>query len=110
MTMAAKLPDLTRHQMLVLMAISNGRLHGPAVVASYEKLTEGKLSITQGALYTTLQRLEDKGFLTSLLMGQKAKNPANRRRYYEVTPLGRRVLEHHAAILRKILNTPPKLR
>lgn len=108
--MAAKLPDLTRHQMLVLMAIGNGRLHGPAIVASYEELTEGKLSITQGTLYTTLQRMEDKGFLASLLTGQKAKNPANRRRYYEVTPLGRRVLEHHIAILRKILHAPPKLR
>lgn len=102
--MPERIPDLTLRQALVLMAIGRGRLHGPAIIASCEELTGDELPITQGALYVTLQRMEHSGLLASELENPRARNPANRRRYYEVTPAGRQALERIRALWRKLLN------
>jgi DNA-binding PadR family transcriptional regulator len=46
-----------------------------------------------GAIYTTLQRLEDKGFITSHASEPVAKRGGRSRRQFRVTAAGRRALE-----------------
>jgi PadR family transcriptional regulator, regulatory protein PadR len=74
---------------LILRALANGRLHGYDVVAWIRESTGGVLEIEEGALYTSLHRMEARGWLAF----EWATSPKGRRaKYYSLTPEGRRQL------------------
>ncbi|SRR5581483_2656435 len=76
--------------LLILKAISLGPLHGYAVLLRILQLTEGQLSIEQGAVYPALYRLEHQG----LLNARWGISDNNRRaRFYSLTAAGRRRLQ-----------------
>jgi PadR family transcriptional regulator, regulatory protein PadR len=50
-------------------------------------------SVSVGAMRTALQRLEDKGFLKSELGEATAVRGGKRKRYFTVTPYGKKALE-----------------
>jgi DNA-binding PadR family transcriptional regulator len=49
-------------------------------------------ALTVGALYRTLDRLEDKGYVTSAFSGPTAERGGRSKRYFKVRPLGLRAL------------------
>jgi transcriptional regulator len=76
-------------ELLVLKTLSLAPLHGWGIGQRIQQLSEGALEVNQGSLYPALQRLEQRGLITS--DWQMTEN--NRRaRYYEITPAGRRAL------------------
>lgn len=83
-----KLLPLTPTAFHVLGVLAGGPRHGYGVAQEVEELTEGRIVMGPGTLYGTLQRM-----LGSALT-EEAENPgeqglhAQRRRYYEMTPLG----------------------
>jgi PadR family transcriptional regulator len=75
---------------LVLKSLSDGALHGYGVVDWIRVVTEGRLQIDDGALYTSLHRMEKRGWLKP----EWGVSPKGRRaKYYELTPGGRKQLE-----------------
>jgi DNA-binding PadR family transcriptional regulator len=50
-------------------------------------------SVTMGAVYAALDRLEDKGFVRSEFGEATAQRGGKARRHFEVTPLGMRTLK-----------------
>ncbi len=75
--------------LLVLKAVSLGRLHGYGVLLRIQQISGGALQIQQGALYPALYRLEHKG----LIVGDWGISENKRRaKYYELTPSGHRRL------------------
>ena len=50
-------------------------------------------SVARGALYTTLDRLEQKGLLRSRMAGGSRARSGRPRRYYQVTAVGIRALK-----------------
>ena len=78
---------------LILKAVSLGRLHGYAVLQRIEQITGGALQVQQGALYPALYRLEHQGLLKS----EWGTSDNNRRaKYYRLTAAGRRRLTEGA--------------
>jgi DNA-binding PadR family transcriptional regulator len=80
------LPHMTFH---VLLALAEGDAHGWEIIRRIRALTEGTSDPSSGSLYLAMMRLEDQGLL------EEADGPADadqRRRYYRITPFGRRVL------------------
>lgn len=76
--------------LLVLKAVSLGKLHGYGVLLRIEQISGGALSIEQGALYPALYRLERQG----LLHTEWGVSDNNRRaKYYTLTPAGRSRLQ-----------------
>lgn len=76
-------------ELLVLKTLSLAPLHGWGIGQRIQQISHGELEVNQGSLYPALQRLEQKGLITS--DWQTTEN--NRRaRYYEITPTGRRAL------------------
>jgi PadR family transcriptional regulator, regulatory protein PadR len=75
--------------LLVLKAVSLGRLHGYGVLLRIEQITGGALQVQQGALYPALYRLEHQGLLTTE-WGVSANG--RRAKYYRLTAAGRRRL------------------
>jgi len=76
--------------LLVLRAVSLGRLHGYGVLLRIQQISRGELVIGQGALYPALHRLEHQGFLAT----EWGVSDNNRRaKYYKLTAAGRRRLK-----------------
>lgn len=74
---------------LILNALSGGDLHGYDVVDWIRTTTNGALQIEDGALYTSLHRMEGRGWLDH----QWRVSPKGRRaKYYRLTAEGRRQL------------------
>ena len=75
--------------LLILRAVSLGRLHGYGVLLRIDQISRGALVIEQGALYPALYRLEQQGLLAT----EWGVSDNNRRaKYYELTAAGRRRL------------------
>jgi len=80
--------------LLILKAVSLGRLHGYGVLLRIEQITGGALQIQQGALYPALYRLEHQGLIES----EWGTSEHNRRaKYYRLTATGRARLGEEAA-------------
>ena len=101
--------------LLILKAVSLGRLHGYGVLLRIEQISGGALQIQQGALYPALYRLEHQGLIAS----EWGTSDNNRKaKYYQLTPLGRRRLgdevaswnQMAAAIARSLAATPQEIR
>ncbi len=80
--------------LLILKAVSLGRLHGYAMLLRIEQISGGALQIQQGALYPALYRLEYRGLIAS---EWGASETGRRAKYYKLTPLGRRALREEIA-------------
>ena len=74
---------------LILKAVSLGKLHGYGVLLRIEQISGGALLVQQGALYQALARLEHRGLIDS----EWGTSENNRRaKYYRLTAAGRRRL------------------
>lgn len=75
--------------LLILQALAREPLHGYDVVEWIRRATGGVLEIEDGALYTSLHRMEARGWLAH----EWTISPKGRRaKYYSLTPEGRRQL------------------
>ena len=80
--------------LLILKAVSLGRLHGYGVLLRIQQISGGALRIQQGALYPALYRLELQGLIAS----EWGTSENNRRaKYYHLTGAGRRRLGEETA-------------
>jgi PadR family transcriptional regulator, regulatory protein PadR len=72
--------------LLILKAVSLGRLHGYGVLLRIQQISGGALKIQQGALYPALYRLEQQGLIES----EWGTSDNNRRaKFYHLTTAGR---------------------
>jgi PadR family transcriptional regulator, regulatory protein PadR len=72
--------------LLILKAVSLGRLHGYGVLLRIQQITDGALQVQQGALYPALYRLERQALIES----EWGTSDANRRaKFYRLTTAGR---------------------
>jgi DNA-binding PadR family transcriptional regulator len=58
--------------------------------------------ISPGAVYVTLDRLEDKGLISSRLSDPTPKRGGRSKRYYRLEALGERALEESAATSKRV--------
>ncbi|MBX3699736.1 MAG: PadR family transcriptional regulator [Dokdonella sp.] len=76
--------------LLGVLAAARQPMYGYQIARQLELTGEGVLSGKQSALYPVLRNLDTAGLLASEVEPSVAGPP---RRYYRITPLGRRVLE-----------------
>ena len=75
--------------LLVLKALVFGPRHGYAVARWVRETSDGRIDVEEGALYTSLHRMQRRGWLES----EWGVSENNRRaRYYSLTNAGRRQL------------------
>jgi PadR family transcriptional regulator PadR len=80
--------------LLILKAVSLGKLHGYGVLLRIEQISGNSFHIQQGALYPALYRLEKQGLIDS----EWGTSDNNRRaKYYQLTTLGRQRLRQESA-------------
>jgi len=76
--------------LLAVLARAKAPMYGYQIAKQLDETGEGVLSGKQSALYPVLRNLEASGLLDSEVEPSVAGPP---RRYYRITPLGRRVLD-----------------
>ena len=79
----------------ILLALSNRERHGYAIMRAMEERSDGAISLHAGTLYRALARLVDSGLLEEVEEAPDP-DPDERRRYYGLTGLGRRVARAEA--------------
>jgi DNA-binding PadR family transcriptional regulator len=90
----AQIDSLGQFEQLVLSAIValGNKAYGVSIHEKVEQLTQPK-SVSSGAVYITLDRLEDKGLVRSWLADPTPERGGRRKRYYELQAAGERALE-----------------
>lgn len=84
-----------------LLAVAGQPKHGYAISQEVAEVTEGRVTMGPGTLYGTLQRLRDNGWVQRTEVTEDDAPHAGRRRYYELTSLGRTVLRNEAERLQR---------
>jgi PadR family transcriptional regulator PadR len=86
--------------MLILQTLTLQPLHGYAIAQHIERLSDDVLSIEQGSLYPALERLQNKGWITS----KWGESPTGRKaRYYTISASGRRQLGKEISAFDRVL-------
>jgi DNA-binding PadR family transcriptional regulator len=114
-----ELLPLTPVVLHILLALADGRRsseheettgrHGYAVAQEVEAMTEGQIRMGPGTLYGSIQRMLTSGLIEEVARGKvpRAQSAAvdedERRRYYRLSPLGRRVLQLELARLARVV-------
>jgi DNA-binding PadR family transcriptional regulator len=100
------MPNPPEHQPLtapvfhILQALADEERHGYAIMQDVAIQTNGALQLGPGTLYGCLKRMVAAGLVAESeerpAAGKDAGKNDERRRYYEMTPLGRRVVQAEA--------------
>ena len=88
-------------ELLILTVLGSGDRHGYAIRKEVLDSTQGRVAIEAGNLYRYIRSLEDDG----LVVDAPARDAATdeRRIYYRLTPLGKRVLAAELERLRSLV-------
>lgn len=84
------LPSATFH---ILLALADGQRHGYAIMQEVAARTDGQVELSAGTLYRSIQRMLEQGLLVETRQRPAREHDDERRRYYQLTPFGRRVAE-----------------
>ena len=92
---------------MLTVAILYEEAYGISIKNEIEERLERKVSI--GAMRTALIRLEKKGFLKSEFGEATPERGGKRKRYYKVTPYGKKALVHVREVRRQLWEAIPKI-
>lgn len=98
----AQLP-LKAVDVLVLTMLSAGDRHGYGIRQDIIDHTSGSIALEAGNLYRTIRRLEADGLIDESGRRPAADSDDERRRYYRLTPFGKRVLAAELERLRTLV-------
>ena len=93
---------LTPAVLHILLALADGEQHGYAVAQAVESLTDGTVRMGPGTLYGSIGRMVASGLIEEARPRGRS-NDDERRRFYRMTALGRRVLETETDRLARVV-------
>src|SRR5215471_21049936 len=94
---------LTKEAFHVLLAISGEPRHGYGIIQDVDAATGGALVLRTGTLYNILKRLLEEGWIVESDDRPGPDEDDERRRYYALTPDGRRALQAEAQRLDRMV-------
>jgi len=90
---------------LLTVAILGDEAYGVTVTQELEQKT-GR-SVGFSTVHTTLQRMEEKGLLSSKMGGATAERGGRRKRFFTVTAFGRKALQEVKQVREELWNALP---
>lgn len=97
-----KLDPLPSAAFQILLALSEEKLHGYAIMRQVESQTEGRVRLGPGTLYSSIQTLLEHKLIEEVDAGEPDK-ATERRRYYRITAAGCNVVRAEAERLADLL-------
>jgi DNA-binding PadR family transcriptional regulator len=89
----------------ILLSLTDEPRHGYAIIADVRERTGDAIQLTASTLYDALARLLEEDWLKEVDAPADAPDRDERRRYYQLTPAGRRALENETSRLEWMLST-----
>ena len=87
---------LTPAEFEILLALVDGDLHGYAIMQEVTGRTLGSVKLLPGTLYRALTRMVEKSLIRHVGQPNSVDSDDERRRYYNLTALGGKVLKAEA--------------
>jgi DNA-binding PadR family transcriptional regulator len=94
------LPPATFH---ILLAVADEDRHGYGIIQDVAARTENELKLSAGTLYRSVQRMLEQGLIVEPRERPEPDLDDERRRYYRITALGRKVAEAEARRLSQLV-------
>jgi len=88
----------------ILLALAPEERHGYAILQEVAALTDGALELEPGTLYRALHRMLKDGWVAESTRRPAADQDDERRRYYRLTALGRRIASAEADRLWRLVS------
>lgn len=92
MDVQANLP-LTETTFFIMLSLASEPKHGYAIMKEVETLSRGNVQLRTGTLYGAIKRLLGAGWIERMGEEDKRKDQGRGRKSYQLTNLGRRVME-----------------
>ena len=87
----------------ILLALASEERHGYGLLQEVASLTGGDMQLEAGTLYRALHRMLKDGWVVESARRPAADQDDERRRYYRLTPAGRRVATAEAERLSRLV-------
>lgn len=87
----------------ILLALAEEDLHGYAIMRQVAEQTDGAMRLGPGTLYSSVQTLLEEGCIEEVDVREDATLGRERRRYYRLTPAGRKLARSEAERLGNLL-------
>jgi DNA-binding PadR family transcriptional regulator len=94
---------LHRDTFHILVSLADHDRHGYSVMRDIAERTNGALRLSPSSLYASIKRLLEQGLIEELAERPDPEHDDERRRYYDLTRLGRRVAMSEAQRLERLL-------
>jgi DNA-binding PadR family transcriptional regulator len=101
-----RLIPLTPAVFFILLALAEGEKHGYAIMQAVTSLSDSRVRMGPGTLYTAIQRLLDQSLIEETQGTGEPSDHESRRRYYKLTRTGELLLsteiERMESVLRRV--------
>lgn len=87
----------------ILLSLHQGPQHGYAIIQDVTERTNGEVRLTASTLYDALSRLVDQALIDEADAPSESAGQDSRRRYYQLTPLGRQTSRLEVERLERLL-------
>lgn len=98
---AAQLP-LSVPVFQILLTLCEGPRHGYAILADIRARTDTEVELGAGTLYAAIKRMLEAEMIEEIDPPRQQMASDSRRRFYRITPYGRRVAKAEAARLQRL--------
>jgi DNA-binding PadR family transcriptional regulator len=95
---------LPRDTFHILVSLADRDRHGYSVMLDVAERTNGGLRLSPSTLYASIKRLLSQGLIEELAERPDPRHDDERRRYYRLTKIGRRVAVAEARRLERLLS------
>lgn len=85
----------------ILLALADGERHGYSITKEVAESTQGAIRLGSGTLYRQLRQMCTDGWIAEI---ERDDDDAMGRRYYRLTPWGRRIAQAEAARLAELVD------
>lgn len=98
-----KLDPLPSAAFQILLSLADEDRHGYGIMRQVEEQTSGRVRLGPGTLYGSIQSLVEARLIEEVGEGVDAKLGQERRRYYRLTPAGRKLARAEAERLAELV-------
>ena len=88
----------------IMLVLADGENHGYAIMREVAENTQGKMRLGPGSLYGTIKRMLADGWIEESDERPDPQLDDERRRYYRLTGVGRKLVQAEAEHLEQLVN------
>jgi DNA-binding PadR family transcriptional regulator len=99
---------LSETSFFILLSLAPSPRHGYAIIKEISALSDERVLLATGTLYTALRRMLKTGLIERVGV-ENLKGDNRERKYYHLTRLGRKILDAETERLRQLLDLASKL-